>query len=231
MKKYKAKSIFHKDLTPTVRHFVFDLGEGFDFKAGQFVNLYIKQGEKILRKPYSIASNPNKSNQIEFCIKHVEDGSMTPHLFSLDKGFEVEIMGPLGLFNLDLIGDSEKIVFIGAGTGVAPLRSMIKEILAKEVTKEVTLIFGVRDENHILYKDEFEEMSEKHPNFKFVPIVSRPSEKWQGRQGYVHQNFDVIDPLNSEFFICGLTPMIEDSRKKLLELGALESSIHSEKFV
>lgn len=107
---------------------------------------------------------------------------------------------------------------------------MIKELILKKSEKEIILIFGNKFENEILYKKEFENLERENANFKFLPIVSRPTENWKGRTGHVQKNFDVIDPLNSNFFICGLPKMFNNVKEKLLILGVDEKDIFHEVF-
>ena len=230
MKKLTGKISKVIKLTPTVKHFEIELPEKFDFIAGQFVNLSFREGDELYKKPYSIASHPNDSNKIELCIKLVENGHLTPKLWDKDVGFEVEIMGPLGLFNNSNI-KKEKIVFIGTGTGIGPLRSMIFDELKKGSQKHITLVFGVRQNGHHLYDNEFKELEKINPNFKYIPVTSKPDEKWIGRCGYVQNNFDVIDPLNSECYICGLPQMVDDAENKLLEMGLSKEQSKHEKYV
>lgn len=228
-------------LTPTVNEYIIDFEEEFEFKAGQFVNLSFKEGEQTLRKPYSICSKTTKSNQVTLCIKKVEGGKLTPLLFNKKEGDEVEIMGPLGLFTLDKL-TKQKVVFIGTGTGIAPLKTMIYEILNKENfkaddettyddSKEINLILGCRYEEELLYKKEFEELEKNHANFKFIPVVSKPTEKWTQRVGHVQDNLESINLMESQFFMCGLPLMIESTTQKLEELGVLKENIFHEKFL
>lgn len=140
------------------------------------------------------------------------------------------IRGPFGLFTLDK-ASKEKLVFIGTGTGITPFRSMIKDLLEKNSETEISLIFGCRYEGELLYKSEFEELAGKFPNFRFFPLVSRPTEEWNGRKGHVQDNFEVIDITQSEVYICGLPIMVEEATKKLLELGMDKAQIHHEKFI
>jgi len=229
MKKYNAVISKIIQNTKTVRTLVIDLREPFDFEAGQFVNLMFKKNDKLLRRPYSIASEPNNSNFIELCIKLVEKGEVTHKIFNLKEKDNVEIMGPLGLFKITE-SKKEKLVFIGAGTGITPLRSMIKNLLQKETSKELLLILGIRYENEILFREEFEDLENKNPNFKFVPIISKPTENWLGRQKHVQNNLDLIDPLNSDVYLCGLSAMIEETTNKLIEKGMSKENIHCEKY-
>jgi len=229
IKKFDAKISKIVDLSSTVRHFEIDLGQEFDYKAGQFVNVAFDDNGTLLRRPYSIASNPNKSSKIELCIKLVEGGQVTPKLFEKKEGDSLQIMGPLGMFTIDK-AEKEKVVLIGTGTGLAPLRGMVNDLLSKQVEKEIILIFGCRHEEEILYKNEFEKLETENSNFKYIKIVSRPTDTWEGRTGHVQDNFDRVDPLNSSVFICGLPAMFDGAKEKLLSLGVDEKSIHHEVF-
>jgi NAD(P)H-flavin reductase len=231
-----------KRLTPDVKHFELTLENDMEFKSGQFINLSFEHNGELVRKPYSIASHPLNPKRMELCIKLVPEGKLTPKLWEKEENFEVEVMGPLGLFNLDKVraidqSDSltadvkPNLIFIGTGTGIAPLRSMIKDILANEEEYEMKLLFGVRFEGHHCYENEFTELQKLAPQFQYIPIVSRPEETWEGRQGHVQQNLDMIQPDNSQVFICGLPEMVEGVTQKLLEKGFTNEQIHSEKYV
>lgn len=231
-----------KNLTPDVKHFELTLEDDMEFKAGQFINLSFEHEGELVRKPYSIASHPLNPKKIELCIKLVPEGKLTPLLFEKKVGFSLQVMGPLGLFNLDkirsikesdsLIADPiPNLVFIGTGTGIAPLRSMIKDILANEEPYEMKLIFGVRFEGHHCYENEFSDLQKLAPQLQYIPVVSRPTDSWHGRLGHVQQNLDMIQPDNSQVFICGLPEMVEGVTQKLLEKGFTTEQIHSEKYV
>lgn len=215
----------------TVRLFTLDLENELEFKAGQFVNLTFEdKGEKFI-KPYSIASSPLHKSSIQLSIKLVPEGKATPHLWNKKEGDEISIKGAFGLFNLDK-SKKEKLVFIGTGTGIAPLRSMIQHLLYEEKTqKEITLIFGCRHEEDMLFREEFEKFEMENPNFKYVKVVSGPTENWGGRQGHVQDNFDMIDVNNSESYLCGLPIMVEQVSLKLHQMGMDLDDIHHEKFV
>ena len=242
VKDYNAKIIEIKELTSSVRLFTLDLNEEFEFNAGQFVSLSQEINGETIRRGYSIASPPDNSSKIELCIKHIKGGKMTTELFKKKVEDSVIIKGPLGIFTLDK-GTKEKLVFIGTGTGIAPLRSMILDELKREKellntdknegvinSKQIQLIFGVRYENEILFKEEFEKLEQENSNFKFIPIISRPTENWNGRKGHVQDNFDIIDVINSNVFMCGLPLMINEAREKLIEMGMDEKDIFHEVF-
>jgi ferredoxin-NADP reductase len=106
-------------LSDNIRHYVVELDSEIEFSAGQFVNIEIEDnGEKFMR-PYSIASSPNKKTELDFCIKLIKEGKVTPHLFNKKEGDKMLIKGAFGLFTLDKL-QKDKIVMIATGTGIAP---------------------------------------------------------------------------------------------------------------
>lgn len=229
IKDINAKIRRIENQSPSVKLFTIDYEEELEFKAGQFVNLIFEHNEQKYTKPYSIASNPIYKNSLQLSIKLVPEGRATPKLWEKKEGEEVILKGPLGLFTIK--NEKEKLVFIGTGTGIAPLRAMIQdEIYNKKTQKEITLIFGVRHENEMLFYDEFVKLASENPNFKYITVVSKPNENYTGRTGHVQDNFDTIDTQNSEFYICGLPAMFEGAKNKLLEMGAEEKTLHHEVF-
>lgn len=230
LQKLTARLIATEDVTPTVRNFVFELSDELNFKPGQFVNLSFNIDDKRYFKPYSIASPPQHKRTLELCVKLVEGGRFTPLLFERKVGDEFGIMGPLGLFTLEK-ADKEKLVFIAAGTGITPFRSMVLDLLENKTDKQITLIFGVRHETEILYEDEFDLLAQNYPNFRFIKVVSKPTDEWEGRTGHVQDNFDMIDTQSSNVYICGLPAMIEGAKEKLINMGMASEDIHFEKYI
>ncbi|MBI1909646.1 MAG: hypothetical protein HYS22_05705 [Deltaproteobacteria bacterium] len=225
------------ELTPTVRTFHLHCPEGkwVSFKGGQFCSIHIPQPGKILRKPYSIASAPYETGTIDLCIKRVEGGAATNWFWSLKKGDKVVITFPYGGFVIKEPVDYNPI-FIATGTGLAPLRSMILELFHKKCQREITLIFGVRYENEILYDEEWRKLSAFHKNFCYIPVVSRPQKQgpsgWAGEVGYVQ---DVLKrrvrPEGKQIYVCGLIPMITAVEKAAAEIGFDKGHVHFEKYV
>src|SRR5258708_26647231 len=115
-------------------------------------------------------------------------------------------MGPLGKFTNP--GNREP-VFIATGSGIAPFRSMIFDLIHKNTPQNIHLVFGNRYEPDIIYRQEWEKLAAEHPNFKYRFTLSRDKE-WKGPRGYVQDNIEgfVPKPLEKNYFICGLTNMI-----------------------
>jgi ferredoxin-NADP reductase len=226
----KARLIRSREIAPNTRHFVFESPEWkAAFVPGQFLSLTATIGEDDITRAYSIVSAPD-GHSFALCANLVPDGHLSPFLFSLNPGDEIDFKGPYGAFILRRpVSDS---IFVATGTGIAPFRSMLIANLAEHPDRRFTLIFGVRYEHGLLYHDELRRLAENHPNFDYRPTLTRPPEHWTGRVGRVQQ--PTIEALGErrdmDIYICGLREMVDDMRAKLKELGLDRKRIIYEKY-
>lgn len=189
----------------------------FKFKAGQFVLVYLILDNKEENRAFSIASKPSQKT-VELLIKKLESGKISPNLFKLKQGDKLKIRGPFGMFTVKE-PSKEEIIFIAAGTGIAPLRSMIHETLEQNPNKKVNLIFGFRHESDYFHREELEELQEKHKNFTIYPCSTKPQENWPHQKGRVTSflpNF-IKSPENKHIYICGPNQMINDTLNLLIK--------------
>ncbi len=100
--------------------------------------------------------------------------------------------------------------------------------------RNIWLIFGVRYDDEILYHEEWLAFERDHPNFHYIPTVSRPrSSDWKGEVGYVQVKLKkhITDVCDKQIYVCGLVPMIEAVEKTAIEMGCDLKQIHFEKYV
>ncbi|MFB6146661.1 MAG: FAD-binding oxidoreductase [Halobacteriaceae archaeon] len=166
--------------------------EPIDFLPGQYVTVRFHETPR----PYSVASSPTQSD-LEFCVRRVPGGRLTSDLFEdLDTGDEVTVRGPNGEF---VLGDpsSRDLAFMATGTGVAPLRSMIRYAFEEGLDvhdgepRDVWLFLGCSWRDDLPYRDEFRRLGDEHDNFHFVPTLSREGylTDWCGETAYVQETF------------------------------------------
>ena len=221
--------------TDLVKRFFFKVSNEytFDFKPGQFVMLLLPIESKYQNRSYSIASPPFGDNTFELAIVLNPKGLGTPYLWEkVEIGSAIEVSKPLGKFILQEPIE-EDICFIGTGTGIAPLRSMILHIINNNIPyKNIYLIFGNRWEKDILYFKEFKELAENHKNFNFIPVLSRDNPGWTGKKGYVHEIYQEIfsDKRNASFYMCGWKDMLKDARLNLEKMGYDKKKIRFESY-
>lgn len=230
---YDAKVAEIVSLTDTVKHFVLEYAPECDtnFIAGQFMMVHLERDGKPHKKPYSIASSPSLGKKIELCIKLVEGGYVSTWFFGLKEGDVIKTSLPYGVFTMREPWQ-DNLIFVGTGTGIAPLRGMIQNLYEKGCTKDIWLIFGNRYETDVLYESEWRDLEKKHKNFHFIPTVSRPK-TWKGETAYVQEivkrtfsgKTDGLD-----FYGCGLVPMCQQLKAALLEMNIPKERIHFEQF-
>lgn len=206
-----------KEEAPNVRRLWMrvDSESVFDFKPGQFVTMDLPISEKRLQRwrSYSIANAPDGTGVLEFIVSRSESGLGTKFLFETAvEGTEIRFKGPDGAFCLPGLIDLD-LVFICTGTGVAPFRSMIQFIVNQQVAhRSIHLIFGTRTPATILYREEFEQLKQTLPGFRYDIALSRAMTDF-AVQGYVHQlylkEYSEVQP-NRRFYICGWSNMVDD---------------------
>lgn len=235
-------------LSPYVRELTFERVDGgtFEFEAGQWVNVHLG-GE--LTRSYSIASEPgipggatsgSGRKSFELAVTKVEGGPGSTQLHAMNVGDTVECTGPQGLF---VRRHDVPTLFVGTGTGVTPLRSMLRHALASQKKDPMWLLFGVRREEDMLYRDELSALNHEHPHVHVHYTLSQGSDGWMGRRGYVQTH---VRPLWEELakvaeaqgatekphvFICGLQKMVTHVREVLRkEMELPRQLVHSERY-
>src|SRR3989344_7524731 len=95
--KFKSKIIESKYVNNNTKHITISVPDKFDFYPGQFVSLVLFINGEEYRRPYSIASKPQK-NKLELCIKILPNGKTTPTIANFKEGDEIDVLGPMGTF-------------------------------------------------------------------------------------------------------------------------------------
>lgn len=227
-----AQLISFADLAPGIRHFVFAAPdvEALLYQPGQFASIVAEVGGKAITRAYSLAAAPRGDNRFEICLNLVDDGVFSPHLFSLQPGDCVELKGILGTFQWrEPMRDA---VLVATGTGIVPFRAMLQDLFARGTDRNITLIYGVRFAQSLLYTDEFRALESRHPNFRFTPTVTRPEPGWTGATGRVQPH--LLEALGErrdmQVYVCGLKEMVDSVRALCKELGMDRRQIVHEKY-
>ncbi len=215
-------------------------GDPVPFLPGQYMTIGVVVGERIVQRPYSVASDPGVagSEGYEFYVRLVGEGTFTPLLWELPEGHPMRMIGPKGKFTL--AADDERIhLFISSGTGNAPFIAMMRALLREGRPRRVVFLNGVSYETDLGYRDLVEdwERSGEYP-VTFVPTVSRPSHPsnagWTGRTGRVETIVEPVvremglTPDNAIAYICGNPDMIINAEATLLALGFPETQVKKE---
>ncbi len=201
----------------------------FQFEPGQFIA--IKVDDRDIRD-YSIASLPD-GNRMELIvdIKPGHEGSYFVH--NLQEGDVLEFMGPMGNFKLKMDDGAEEMVFLGTGSGIAPLKSMVEQLLFRiHEQRPIKLYFGLRFCGDIFLHEYFDDMAIRFSNFTFVPCLSKPDDSWRRDCGHITElvKGDYQDGSKLAVYICGNPKMIEESVELAKQIGVPENRIYHEAF-
>lgn len=220
-------------LSPSVRSLELTLDDGpLAFEAGQWVDLYVRTPQGEQKRAYSIASAPG-APLLEIAVTRVVDGAASNALHELPLGADLALSGPFGLFTRDADQRARPALFVATGTGLSPLRSMLFDWRKQAPRAPVTLLFGVRSEQDILWGEELAAWAARELDFRLEVTLSRAGPAWQGRRGYVQQHLaELLRELDAaHVFVCGLNRMVSEVRALCKgELGLDRKRIHSERY-
>lgn len=199
----------------------------FNFNSGQYVNI-IKGN---LTRSYSIANCSDHKNQLEFFIKNYENGLMSEYFFKEAKINDLlRLEGPIGTF---FLRDSsfKNIVFLATGTGIAPIKSILEGLDKSHEqyqNKNFWVIIGARYESDLFWVPNSENL-----NIKYIPVLSRETNGWNGEKGYVQDVLlrKKIDLEDSQVYACGSDNMINSAKTLLFKNNLKESNFFSDAFV
>ena len=189
------------------------------FAAGQFVNLGLELAGQFVRRSYSIASAPGAP--LEFVIKEVPGGALTPALARLDVGANVWVeRKPQGFFTLAYVPPCRDLWLVATGTGLGPFLAMLRSGELFPRFERVCVVHGTRAAQELAYAGELGALVAKHPGqLSYTPLVSGPSpgSALAGRvttafaDGRVEAHSSVsLDPERSHLLLCGNPQMILD---------------------
>ena len=210
------------------------------FEPGQYMTIGVFADEKIVQRPYSVASAPRTAGTdgYEFYLRRVVGGTFTPILWDLPVGHRMRMIGPKGKFMLE--PDDDRVhLFVSSGTGNAPFVSMMRDTLASGAPRQAVFLNGVSHVRDLGYRELVEswESSGRYP-VRFVPTVSRPADPsnagWSGRTGRVEA---IVSAVFSDMglsadgtvaYLCGNPDMILSAEATLLDLGLAETAVKKE---
>jgi sulfhydrogenase subunit gamma (sulfur reductase) len=213
-------------LTALEKVFTIQLPEGMSLnhRPGQFVEVsMLGTGEA----PISISSSPSRSNgTFELCVRKV--GDVTQAVHQLQPGDVVGVRGPFGHgFPYEKFRGKD-ILFAPGGLGLAPLRSLINQVLdERALYGRVLILYGARNPSELLFKEELEAWS-KRKDVELMVTVDRGDETWKGHTGVITTLFkDVsVNPRNTIAVTCGPPIMYRYVLMELLGKGILEGNIY-----
>lgn len=256
MHQLRVKEIIRE--TPEACSVVFEIPSGlketFAYKAGQYLTLEITIRTETVRRAYSISTAPSDEDTA-ITVKQVHGGKMSTYLNeSLQVGDTLNVMPPEGNFTVVADHDSRlDHVFIAAGSGITPILSIIRFILEEEPMSQCHLLYGNRNENTIIFKDQLDHLAGHYKGQLHIthvlskPVLHRqkgiggffkaPLPHWKGAIGRITTDLleaylkdKGINRQKAQYYICGPGNMIQQMDDHLSQSIEQKSHIHVEYF-
>jgi len=207
--------------------------EHFAFRAGQYLDFIVSGGR---RRSFSIASAPADGNMLEVHVRKASKTGFTGQLFeTMRAGTLLRIEGPLGQFWFRAESPRPALM-VGGGTGYAPLRAMLRQLLATHDRRPVTLYWGGRAPGDLYEHNWLIHVAAARPGFEYRAVLSAEEGEapdWNGRRGVVHEAVlaDLGDELaRYDVYASGPPAMIEAIRTTFLERGLPRSQLFFDSF-
>ena len=215
-----------------------NLKQEFSYKAGQYLTLKFNiKGEEV-RRSYSLSSSPNADSEYRIAVKKVYNGKVSTHMNDVLKvGEMVDSMPPQGNFVIKDSATAKHYIGFAAGSGITPVISILKSVLALNNGSKFTLFYGNKSAADTIFKAELDALNEKHENLQVVYVFSRENQAevlLNGRLNAEKCNHLTAhycnDNLAKEYYLCGPEEMIMGVSDALKNSGVSKDAIHFELF-
>ncbi len=213
--------------------------EKFSYLPGQYLTLKLEvEGEEI-RRAFSLSSAPGLDEQLALTIKRVPGGKASNYLRDeVSVGDTIEVMPPMGHFSIEPSPDqSHHYIMMSGGSGITPLMSMLKSILYHEPLSKVSLWYGNRDRESIIFRDQLQDLLGQYKDRLHVyHTLSQPDEDWKGFAGRLDQErvYDLIsdlfmvDEYRKRYYVCGPDGLMEGAIAALDKHAVFPSDVYRE---
>jgi CDP-4-dehydro-6-deoxyglucose reductase/terephthalate 1,2-dioxygenase reductase component len=233
-KQFKAKVIRNTQAAHDVNVLQLRLpaGQRAKFKAGQYLQVMLPDGSQ---RSYSMANPPHESDMLQLHIRHVAGGAFTQIVPQLKTGDMLEVVLPFGDFELDE-SSTDPLLCVAGGTGFAPVKSLIDDLVKKGILRPVTLVWGGRDRAGLYLLAHVDKWRKSLPGFAFVPALEDAADA-QALDGFngrvddaVRARFDAL--AGHDVYCCGSPVMVNAVRKACVDDRGLDPHrFYSDAFV
>ncbi len=230
-----AKVSAFVDETQDVRSIVLESPAWPGHRAGQHVDIRLTAEDGYqAQRSYSIASAP-EDDELVLTVERLADGEVSPYLVDeLRPGDELELRGPVGGYFVWEESFGGPLLLVGGGSGVVPLRAMLRHHRAVGSSVPARLLYSARTLDDVIYRDELSNLeAEDTVDVRFTLTREQP-EGWEGYAGRINGALldDVSWPASDRplTYVCGPTSFVETAASALVDLGHDASRIRTERF-
>jgi len=203
------------------------------YKAGQFITLVFNYHDEEIRRSYSLSSSPDEAF-LSITVKRIANGEISRFLLTkVNRGDILNAVEPAGRFIVTDFEAEKDIFLFAAGSGIVPIFSQLKFILKRPGKSRLILIYSNQNERSVLFKDELDELSVKHPaRLRVINMLSSEGNRLNNQivEQLVNDNVK-FDLAGAEFYTCGPFTYMRMIRLTLLFMGIEPGQIRKENFV
>lgn len=210
-------TLVHKEFyNPTIVNLILKPQQPMQYHAGQYIMLGFKEDEL---KPFSIAAAPREDGLIECHIRDHDQSEWMQRLFALEAGDQLLIEGPKE--QMQLADNHLPAIFVAGGTGFAPMKALLEALIRKQAAMPIHFYWGARCQSDLYMHQQMIDLSQKHPNIEYIPVISDDGDNWNGKTGLVHQQVLQDHPSLEKFqvYLCGPWPMVQTAKKDFANAG------------
>jgi cytochrome-b5 reductase len=219
----------HRD-THDTKTFSFALSENatLDLLPGDHLYVHATIDGKPVKRPYTPSSMPGATGSFDLTVKRYETGVISRYLHDRQVGETVLMSGPhLGGHWVD--GMAKKVGFVAGGTGITPMISIIRWILARGLAVELFLLFANKAEADIIFHEEWDDDARTHASFHCYHVLEQPPTGWAQGTGRITEAAlrTHLPPPGADtvIFLCGPPPMVDAIEATLKAIGHAEQAI------
>ena len=216
-------------------------GSPIEFRPGQFLSVDVTVSGERLRRAYSLASTCLPDVPVHITVKRIEGGLVSNHLNdSLRPGDELAVLGPSGNFTVEPRAVNQRhLVLVAGGSGITPIMSILETILRVESDSRITLIYGNRGWDDVIFRGRLESLEREFGERLTVDhVLQTPPDWWTGERGLLGSEvlesrlraLQVEDDGMIRYYLCGPTPMMEAAHDALQRRGVSANRIAEERF-
>lgn len=227
-----AQVIDETATTKTLRLVTADRSVLPPFQAGQYINLFVEIDGVATARPYAISSSPSQRVYYDLTVKRAQGGFVSNYL--LDRvavGQRFLSSGPMGSFHHNPLYHGDDLVFLAGGSGGAPARSILLDILDRGLPHRFHLVYVNSYVDDVIFDDELRGLANRHENFTLSEVISRPPTGYWGYTGRLTAELlqqQLGDIGNKMFYVCGPTPFNDSCVELLTALGVKRRRIRVE---
>lgn len=238
-RRFPVRVVAAEDHTPTSRLYRIAPLEGPfpPFEAGQWVTVHLEVGGVQTSRAYSIASSPGRLSTVDLIVRRVPRGFFAGWMIDhVREGDVLSLSGPEGDFVHNRLTDTDELVLIAGGSGIAPFRALVEDVLDRGLPIDMTLLYGTRRPDDVIFGIRLGTLASRHPDrFRMTLVVSEASPDWQGQRGFldadcIRRNVPPESYARKTWFLCGPPEMCTLAENALLELGVSPRRIRLEAY-